>query len=511
MKRNLLKAIGISFLFFVVLTWIIPVGTYASGKLKTSGVDAVGLFDLIGVPVNSFVTFALFVAVFMVIGGLYGVMKKTGALDAWTDKVSNKYNGKEKRFLVFTVILFVLLSSLTGLTLALFVLVPLFAMILSKLNYDKVTALAATVGGILVGSMGSTYGFNISGYTKNILTLNMNFQIVPKIIILVLLTAALLFFVLKYAERKTTTKEVREVKEEKKEEVVKKIENKTAKKTSSSKNTRKPNKKGRSTTKNMAVSSDVKKVKNEKGVSTAPLAIIFVLMVIITIVGMYNWYYSFEINLFNDMHEAIMGVDIKGFKIFEHLFSGMNALGYWGNNEFIIVMVIAAALIAFIYRLSFNDFVEGFIAGIKRMMPTAIYAALASVILAVLYQASYQGAGTMVDTMFNKTMTLTKGFNVLTAGGTALYGSFFYNDLYYLLYSLQAYISEFSKHSIAIAGLLVQSMYGLGMMLFPTSVILIAGLSYYDVSYKKWFKYIWKFALIALLVIFIVCAIAAAL
>ena len=508
MKRNLLKAIGISFLFFVVLTWIIPVGTYASGKLKTSGVDAVGLFDLIGVPVNSFVTFALFVAVFMVIGGLYGVMKKTGALDAWTDKVSNKYNGKEKRFLVFTVILFVLLSSLTGLTLALFVLVPLFAMILSKLNYDKVTALAATVGGILVGSMGSTYGFNISGYTKNILTLDMNFQIVPKIIILVLLLILFTFFVVQLSKIKTT---IKEVKEEKKEEVVKKVETKPTNKTNYSKNTKKPNKKGKSTTKNMAVASDVKKVKNEKGVSTAPLAIIFALMVIVTIVGMYNWYYSFQIGLFNDMHEAIMGVDIKGFKIFEHLFSGMNALGYWGNNEFIVVMVIAAALIAFIYRLSFNDFVEGFIAGVKRMMPTAIYAALASVILAVLYQATYQGAGTMVDTMFNKTMTLTKGFNVLTAGGTALYGSFFYNDLYYLLYSLQAYVTEFSKHSISIAGLLVQSMYGLGMMIFPTSVILIAGLSYYDVSYKKWFKYIWKFALIALLVIFIVCAIAAAL
>ena len=261
----------------------------------------------------------------------------------------------------------------------------------------------------------------------------------------------------------------------------------------------------------MAIASDVKKVKNEKAVSTLPLIIIFTLMIIITIVGMYNWYYSFGVNLFNDMHEAIMGIEIKDFKIFEHLFSGMNALGYWVNNEFIIVMVIAAALIAFIYKLSLNEFVEAFIAGIKKMMPTAIYAALASVILAVLYQASYQGAGTMVDTMFNKTMSLTKGFNVLTAGGTALYGSFFYNDLYYLLYSLQAYVTEFSKNSIAIAGLLMQSMYALGMMIFPTSVVLIAGLSYYDVSYKKWFKYIWKFALLALLVILIVCAITAAL
>ena len=507
MKRNLLKAIGISFLFFVVLSWIIPVGTYTGGKLKTSGVDAVGLFDLVGVPVDAFVTFALYVALFMVIGGLYGVMKKTGALDAWTEKVSNKYNGKEKKFLIITVILFVLLSSLTGLTLVLFVLVPLFAMILSKLNYDKVTALAATVGGILVGSMGSTYGFNISGYTKNILTLDMNFQIIPKIILLVLLTGALLFFVLKCTDKKTTKKEVKEVK---KEGVVKKIGSKTTKKTSVSKTTKKPSRKGK-TTKNMAVSKDVKKVRNEKGVNTLPLIIIFTLMMIVTVVGMYNWYYSFNIDLFNDMHEAIMGVDIKGFKIFENLFSGMNALGYWGNSEFIIVMVITAALIAFIYRLSLNEFVEGFIAGIKKMMPTAIYAALASVILAVLYQASYQGAGTMVDTMFNKTMGLTKGFNAITAGGTALYGSFFYNDLYYLLYSLQAYITEFGKHSISIAGLLIQSMYGLGMLIFPTSVVLIAGLSYYDVSYKKWFKYIWKFALFAFLAILIVCAITAAL
>ena len=79
MKRNLLKAIGISFLIFAVLTWIIPAGSNASGKFATSGVDAVGLFDLIGVPVSTLITFALYIAVFACIGGLYGVMKKTGA------------------------------------------------------------------------------------------------------------------------------------------------------------------------------------------------------------------------------------------------------------------------------------------------------------------------------------------------------------------------------------------------------------------------------------------------
>ena len=200
-------------------------------------------------------------------------------------------------------------------------------------------------------------------------------------------------------------------------------------------------------------------------------------------------------------------VKIGDFPIFENLLSGISQLGYWGNNEFIILMVIAAALIAFIYRLSFGEFVESFIAGIKKMLPTAIYAALASIILSVLYQASYQGTGTIADTVFNATMSMTDGFNVLTTGLTALIGSFFYNDLYYLLSGMQGFMSGFDASTLSIAGLLVQSVYALGMILLPTSVVLIAGLSYFDVSFKQWIKYIWKFAVIALLVILLVCAI----
>ena len=53
------------------------------------------------------------------------------------------------------------------------------------------------------------------------------------------------------------------------------------------------------------------------------------------------------------------------------------------------------------------------------------------------------------------------------------------------------------------AGLLIQSVYAVGMLIFPTSVILIAGLSFFDVSYKQWFKYIWK-VLLSLFVLTII-------
>lgn len=513
MKRNLLKAIGISFLIFVVLSWIIPVGTYSDGKLTTNGTDPVGLFDLISIPVSTLLTFILYALVFACIGGLYGVMEKTGALTKWTEKIANKFSSKG--FVIFTIIFFVVLSSLTGLLMPLFALVPLFAIILFAQGHDKITAMVSTVGAMLVGSVCSTYGFNITGYTKNLLSVDMNNQIVAKIILLVLLTAALIFFVLKFNAKKeevkpavkSTTKKT--VKNETKTKVATKkapAKKTSAKKPATKKATTKTTKK-KSTTKNLAVTKDVKKVNVKSGVSIVPLVIIFVLMIIVSMLGMYNWYYGFGIEAFNNIHESIMGIKIGDYPIFENLLSGISQLGYWGNTEFIVIMVISSMLIAWLYRLKVGEYVESFIAGVKQMLPTAIYAALASVILYVLYQASYAGTGTIVDTINAKMFGMTDDFNVILTGFSALIGSFFYNDLYYLLSGVAAYVTSFDASSLSIAGLLIQSVYGIGMLIFPTSVVLIAGLSYFDVSFKNWFKYIWKFVLAMFLIVLVLCLI----
>ena len=540
MKRKLLKVIGISFLIYVVLSWIIPVGTYSNGELTTNGIDPVGLIDLFNAPIQAFITFILYGVVFATIGGLYGVMERTGALEKVTDRMSHAFEGKERVFLVITVVLFTLLSSITGLILPLFVLVPLFAAVLFAMNFDKVTVLASTVGSLLVGSVASTYGFNITGYTANLLALDMNNQIVAKVILLVLLTIVLCAVVLmtskkamkkelKEAKMNKEKKEVKEVKEEKK---VKASETKTTKKKAATTSTKKASKgstkktpktttkkagtkttgkkkaaKGKSNTKAFAVAKPVKKVSEKSKVSAVPMVIIFLLMLIVCLIGMYNWYYSFGIEVFSNIHEAIMGVQIGDFPIFEHLLSGVSELGYWSNIDLAAMMIIASAIIAWIYRLSFNDYMESFIEGVKKWLPTAFYAALASVILYILYQASYAGTGTLVDTINAKIFDLTDGFNVLTTGAASLIGSFFYNDLYYLLAALTSFVSGFDAASLSVAGLLIQSVYGVAMLIFPTSVILVAGLSLFDVSYKEWMKYIWKFALIALLLVLLTCGI----
>lgn len=512
MKRNLLKALGISFLIFVLLSWLIPVGVYTNGALDSKGIDPVGLFDLFNTPTSAFVTFVLYGVVFMAMGGLYGVMEKTGALEKLVSKMKGAFTGKEKLFLVLTVVLFTVLSSVTGLILPLFVLVPLFALVLKELNYEKVTALAATVGSLLVGSVASTYGFNISGYTKNILSLSMNDQIVAKVVLLVVLTALLAVMLVcaskKVLKKTSKTKEVR--KEEPKKVSTKKATKPAAKsttKTAAKKKTTAKKTSKKSTTKALAVTKPVKKVSSKSKLSVAPLVVILVLMLIVTLVGMYNWYYAFGIETFNNMYEAVMNVKIKDFPIFEHLFSGSSQFGYWSNVNFVGMMVLASMLIAWIYKLSLNDYVESFIAGVKKWLPTAIYASLASVILSILYQASYNGTGTLVDTVNDKLFGLFDGFNVLTTGAAAFLGSFFFNDLYYLLADLAAFVSGFDASTLPIVGLLIQSMYSIGMLVFPTSVVLIAGLSLFDVSYKQWIKYIWKFVLTAFLLVLLVCGI----
>ncbi|MBR3898002.1 MAG: hypothetical protein IKJ43_01830 [Bacilli bacterium] len=546
MKRKILKVLGISFLVFAVLSWIIPVGTYSGGKLETSSISPIGLVDLINTPISAMITFALYGVVFAIIGGFYGVLEETGVLGKIANGWAIRFEGREKRFLVISIIVFSIIASLTGLTIPLFALVPLFAAAIFKMGFDKITALASTVGGILVGNIGSTYGFNFTGYTKNLLSLDMNNQIWARMIILVLLVVLLCVTVVLSSKKKeneevSETKassiedDVKEIKakgktkkntksSEKKEEVKttsKKTSSKksgkttkttkTASKSSGSKNskttktTKKTTKK--SNTKAAAVVEDVKVITEGKRVSAVPFAIIFVLMFIVAFVGMYNWFYSFDVSLFNDIHEAIMGVKIGGFKIFENLFHGISQLGYWSNVEFAGLLLFTSLVIKFVYRMKFNDYVEAFIGGVKKWIPTAFYVALANVVLVVLYQAMQGGTGTLVDTINGTIMKTVDGFNPFVTGICAFVGSFFFNDLYYLLADMSSFITSFDSDSLKVAGVLVQSVYAVAMMVFPTSVALIAGLSMFDVSYGKWMKYIWKFVLIAFLLVMLVCGI----
>ena len=52
--------------------------------------------------------------------------------------------------------------------------------------------------------------------------------------------------------------------------------------------------------------------------------------------------------------------------------------------------------------------------------------------------------------------------------------------------------------------ILFQGLYGLFMLVGPTSLFLIIGLSYFDIPYTTWIKYIWRLILYLIILIALV-------
>ena len=92
-------------------------------------------------------------------------------------------------------------------------------------------------------------------------------------------------------------------------------------------------------------------------------------------------------------------------------------------------------------------------------------------------------------------------------------GSIFSVDNYYAVSAIfTPIISNLpDKANLNVYAILFQSFYGLVQICGPTSLLLIVGLTYLEVPYGKWLKYIWRFVLEMFIVIFVVLMIVSAL
>lgn len=490
-KYNLLKTLGIFFLVLFALSWIIPVGSYSGSEFSKGTTDPVGLFDFFRVPLITLSTFFQYGLVFLAIGGFYGVLEKTGVFSPFVERVAKKWKGKECKFLVIVMVVLGLIASLNGLTIPLFIFVPFLVAVILLMGFSKLTAIGSTVGAILVGMIGSTYGFNAAGYVYNFLKLDMNNQIATKIILFVMLLFLLVMSVTKQAKKEL------EVKRTKKKESVSETKKKGSKKEASKEEV-------------VVIKEEVEipfydpKSKSKK--SAVPMMIIVVLLVAFTLTAMFNWMYGFKINFFQELHTSLMDVKIGNYPILANILGNVSQIGYWGYYELSALLVIASLLIGWIYSLKMKDIVDSFFEGAKKMLGVAFYVMICNIIFAVLLNSE---SGNLYHTMNNFLLGLTKSFNVVTTAISALIGSFFYNDFYYLVGGLSGmFEAKFDANTLPVIGLAFQTMYGLAMLILPTSMILIAGLRYLEVSYKDWMKYIWKFVLSIFVIIMIVLVIA---
>ena len=476
-KYNLLKVIGITFLIVFLISWVIPAGGYSSGVFTSTDATApLGIYDLFRLPFISIATFIQYVLLFLAIGGFYGVLNKTGVYTKIVEGIVKKYKNDNKKFLIITIIIFALLSSVIGTFNVILILVPFFITILMKLGYSKINALAATIGAILVGQIGTTIGFGTWGYLKIVFSqseasLTMTSLILIRIILLIIVTALFVIMVNKKSQFKDNSFDSK-------------------------------NKKFKDKVEEEKIDIPLyKDLRNDRG--SLPLIIIVTIMMILLFFGVYNLSYTFGITFLEDFHESLMSAKIGSYQIFSNLLGGTSALGIWGNYDIITILVISSLVIAWIYSIKLGEAVDGFAKGMKEMIAPATYAALACLVFTAIL--NMEGAD-FVNTIVNQ--FVGENFSVAGTSISALVSSFFYNDFYSLVSTMSSPFINYDANVIPIVCLIFQTMYGLVMLIAPTSIFLLAGLSYLQVPYKEWVKYIYKYVLVIFGVVIVISIIA---
>ena len=412
--------------------------------------------------------------------------------------------------------LFALIVSICGIQFGIVLFVPFIIAIILMMGFDKITAALVTVGGIMAGIIGTTYAPNNTGILTSTLALDFDFAIGIRWIILVVAIALVIFNVLMYVGFKKTSKAAKKgVKEEKKEEVVVKKEVKkapakkapakktTAKKTTSKKTTSKTRK---SANKAALIEEDVimvpAKVNGKHKIW--PLVLTFSLLFVVFMLAFIPWA-SFKVESFNEFSQSVQQFTIFKFPIFAKILGIFNPFGSWSITDLILPMALVILVLSLIYKVKLDDLFDGFIEGAKKALAPAV---LVILIYSILVLTTYHPFQLVI---YKSILGLSKGFNIATTVLVALLAPIFNSDIAYSFQSVVPYFASIvtKTENYPVAAVIFQSMYGLVMLVAPTSVVLMGILSYLKVSYKEWLKTIWKLLLelfVVLLIIFIILA-----
>lgn len=463
-KSKLIYSIMICFLAYVVLSWLLPTGSMSSGALSTTSRNPIGLGGLFYYPTLTFGTFIQFGLIVLAIGGLYGVMQRTGAYSKLIENTVKKFESKKNLVLILTIVILALVSSISGCPFAMLIVIPFIVEVLLQLGYSKLTAVCASVGSLLIGEVGSTFGYTIAGSAATTLGINIYSGLLSRIILLVLVSFIFIMFVL---SRKNNKDE---------EKITLFYEKESTK--------------------------DVK-----RKVRVTPLLVLFILTLVISILGMFSWSSVLNITFFQDFNAKVSALTIKDFPLISNLLGLSATFGNWDSYELVGIVLFAALVIGWVYSLKLSEIFDSFIDGAKKLMKPAMYVTIANIIFTLMLVNQNNN---ILVWILGKLNGLAKGFNIILVILSSMITGLFYNVFPYFFYNLSAVLTGFyTSEYYNIIMFVGQSVYSILMMILPTSIFLIAGLSLLDISYKDWVKYIWKFLLEILGIVIIISIILA--
>lgn len=548
-KHGLLKTLGIMLLLIIVITYFIP------GRQDT--ISYIGLADA---PVNYFsIVLSNFSYIFLyvlVIGGFYSILNKIPAYKKMLDSIVTRVKPIGRKFIFLIIIIFAVVASLTGMDIQLLIFVPLVASIIILLGYDKLVAVSSTIVSILIGYLGGIFTTILNPNTYGITTFeefvgleNKFANTFPKLLLLLTGIALLIYFVNKHISD-VENKKVKYELNDSSELLISEV---------------KGNYKNikvwplvttlvlmfvvmvlglipwaslydvnffndfHTTITGLTVGalivrlivaivtfgliqlvtyivSLIKKTKFNFNV-TIPVIASLVVLLILEILSVSETWNFYDLTFMENIVSFFKGNSFFDFAFMSNIVSdSLPALGEWNVNgnpwyNYIIVSVLAlfvALVLVIINKVKADEAVDSFIEGCKKALPSALLITIAYVVLVCAYN---NGFLELLISSYGK-------FNFGVSSLLALLGCLLNVDSYYIVAGcFSPILTLVTDESIyAALAILFQGIYAIFSVVGPTSIILIFALTYFDVPYTTWLKYIWRFVLgLIVLLALVVC------
>lgn len=468
-KHGLFKVAIITLLLVVLASWALPITGVSGTEYVTDSATKIGLFTIttnVSIALQYFSHIALYV---LAVGGLYGVLHTIPQYRILLNSISKGFRNVEWLFMIIVGVIFAVLSSMAGLSLVLLFLFPFVISIILLMGYDKITAAMLTVGSTIAGLIGSVFSANdVYGITY-VLNVSANENIIWKIVLLVLSLIVVLLNTILYAR-----------KHKDREHPVKGI--------------------------------FIPKETVTTNRNVAPIVIVMDLLLVVLTLAFISWD-VFSIDVFTNMTNQL--ITPTGNAVSKGILGGLNgvlglvatnAFGQWTALEAALAVVIASGLISLFYKKSLNEFLTNFAEGAKKACQPAILVVIAYTILVSIVNLSPNGSSVLLSIV--RYVASLSEMSIFGMCVVAIVFSFFIAESYYGITAAAGYVLAVATvENVGVVALIWQAMYGVVMLVAPTSVILMVTLSYLGISYGRWFKAIWKVLLELLLIAVVVICI----
>ncbi len=483
-KHDLVKISLGMIILSLILTWIIPQGYFNAGELVKNDITRIGTFDLFTYGLLGMYYFTVLVTFLFVVGGFYQFLSKLGAYQKLTDSIAKKIKGKEIIFSLIVSFVFAALASMVNEYFILISFIPFFVTICTKLNMDKISTFVTTFGALLVGMLGSTISAKIVGMNVQYLNSSYTDNLLEKIILFVV--AFVIYSVFNVCHMRKIF-----------------VNNKESKK-KTKKSTNKKASKKEVIVKEVKVDGEdlfANAVKGSEKSSIIPLVIVGIIAIIVTIMAYIPWMTVFKLDWFTKALEWTKTTQLFGVPVFSYILGTVNEFGSWDIFGVQIVMLLSVIVLAICYKQGINSIIESFAEGFKKISKVVVILLLTYVVLefAVMYP--------VIPTILDK--ILGTNFNVFTTAISGLIASLFTCEYQYTINLVYSYFTTAYASDLSVVSFILQSIFGLVAFFGPASAMLFVGLSYTDIKYKDWMKYIWKFILAMLVVIIVIAFIIA--